>query len=510
MCLQTSAVQPWYTWNWSGDEIVYNPIIPASRTIPGKTKRYPIDIREFLTTTNNAVVSQAVGRIIHALPASEQSLFRSHSRGSFDFRADKVAEFVGGLRYMAKANRVGRGPDAWLFPGETLAQGGGDCEDLAFLLAALLIASGISSYCVRVALGHLEIKLPGRNVQKHDHCWVLYQNEAGIWEILEPLRVVAPAGVTAKSRRSAPAARGAEYVPHYVFNRDHLWLIRSPSFDARCGFSDYCRRRSFWKRFDPAFAASVHTTIFDRALGDLVPAAALSRIKRKSLMLDVNILAYDPRDHFDNGYVDQGWGVVEERLAAFKADPSDWESFGAAAHGIGDFYAHSSYLHFARLVDPATAGGAAVPYSPGVETVAAPYYGPAPTDPSLGPFDLTSGRFSTNGNLWKGTPAQAADDWSGKIVSGRYAQKYDPQATFWEGWTSIPRDLASAPDFALRGSLPHHDEIAVDGETMAKRHRLYARNSQGPTDRKAYTNQFRWRVNTAIGHVRQAFIATRP
>src|SRR5512137_823143 len=110
MCLQTSSVTRWQSWNWSGDEIVHNPIVPASRTIPGKKKRYPIDIREFLTTTNNAVVHQALGELTKSLPANEQALFRSHARGSFDFRADKVAQYIGQLRYLPHANVVERCP----------------------------------------------------------------------------------------------------------------------------------------------------------------------------------------------------------------------------------------------------------------------------------------------------------------------------------------------------------------------------------------------------------------
>jgi hypothetical protein len=506
MCLQSSAVRPWDSWNWSGDEIVYSPIIPASRTIPGKKKRYPIDVREFLTTTNNAVVNRSLNELIRSLPADDASRFRSHARGSFDFRADKVSEFVGRLRYLGDANKVGRCPDAWLFPDETLAQGGGDCEDLALLLAALLMAAGISPYCVRVALGHLEIRLPDAGLQRHDHSWVVYQNEGGVWEIVEPLRVVAPGWTRSKSRSKRSASAGVEYVPHYVFNRDHLWLVRSHGFDPRREFPDYCLRRTFWDQFDPAFAAGVHSSIFDKALGDLVPAAALSRIKRKSLWLDANIFAYDPCDHFDNGYIDLGWAKVNQRLNAFKSDASDWESFGAAAHSIGDFYAHSSYLHFANLLNPADTDGSAAIYEDDVLMVANPGYDATPADPSLAAFDLTSGRFSVNGTLWKGTPQQAATHWSGAIVSGRYAQKYDPQATFWEGWTSLPAGLSSAPDFAARGSLPHHDEIAVDQENIGKRHKLYAPSDNGPMDRQGYANQFRWRVNTAIQHIRKAFI----
>ena len=496
MCLQTSSVKPWDSWNWSGDEIVHEPIIRASRLVPGTKKRYAIDIREFLTTTNNAVVGRALGQLISGLPAQDQALFRSHAAGSFDFRADEVARFVGKLRYKSSPNRTARCPDAWLFPDETLAQGYGDCEDLAFVLAALLMASGVSPYCVRVALGTLHIALPRGKVQKHDHCWVMYQNEGGVWEILEPLRVAASGISKASKPKRLEAVPATEYIPHYVFNTDHLWYVRSPSLRPGCGLQAYLMDRSFWKKFDPRFAASVHDTIFDQALGDLVPPAALARIKRKSLWLDANIATYDPRDHFDNGYIAQAWQGVEDRLVAFKNDSSDWESFGAAAHSIGDFYAHSSYVHFA----PVEPDDSVLPYKPGMSLDPPPAY----TDP---PLSLTSGLFSVNDNLWDGTRQAGADHWAGQLISGRYAQKYDPRATFWEGFTSIPISLAKAVDFKYRGALPHHDEIAVDEATMSNRHRLYSSTSSGAADRQAYANQFRWRFNAAVQHIRQAYSA---
>lgn len=504
MCLQISSIKPWREWNWSGDEIVHRPIIPASRTIPGTHQRYPIDIREFLTTTNNAVVAEKLKELIDRLSPDEQALFRSHRRGSFDFRADKVSGFLGELHYLRARNRAGRCPDAWLFPDETLAQGGGDCEDLAFLLAALLMAAGVSQYCIRVALGSLHIHLPRGRVQKHDHCWVMYQNEGGVWEILEPTVMV---------RAEAPAAgaaigpRTTEYVPHYVFNTDHLWLIRSPQVDPRQAFDAYCVNRNFWNKFNPAFAAGVHSTIFDKALGGLAPAAALGQLKRVSLLLDANIFTYDPRDHFDTGYIPEGWALVAARLASFNANNADWDSFGKAGHSIADFYAHSSYLHFAQLQDAAADNGLAPIYAAGSSLVASPGYTATPVDPSLPPFDLTAAKFSVNPNLWKGTKTDAANQWAGKLITGRYAQKYDPKATFFEGFTSIPIALASAPDFAVRGSLPHHDEIAVDAGTPGSRHQLYNSTAAGPDDRQAYANQFRWRVNTAIAHLKQAFLA---
>ena len=497
MCLQISAVKPWDSWNWDGDEIVHRPIIPASRTIPNTKKRYAIDIREFLTTAANAVVGETLGELIHGLSPSDQACFRSHSTGSFDFRADTILQSFSKLRYLHKANKAGRCPDAWLFPDETLAQGGGDCEDLAFLLAGLLLAAGISPYCVRVALGSLEITLENGKEETHDHCWVMYQNETAVWEILEPMNSVG----SRPGKRAVSAARAQvqslEYVPHYVFNADHLWRIHSQDSDRNVAFADYCLDREFWGKFDPSFAAGVHNSIFDQAIGGQVPAFGLSAIKRKSLWLDVNLLTYDPRDHFDNGYIPEGWDRINTRLAAFRENNSDWGSFGAAAHAIGDFYAHSSYLHFAQLQDVAPNAGRALIYATDVPFA-------VPAQYTAAPFDLTSDAFSMNTELWTGTKAQAAQQCGGKLISGRYAQKYDPSATFWEGFTGIPASLSQAADFKKRGALPHHNEIAVDDEKPGSKHKLYSLASSGPTDRNAYENQFRWRVNTAIRHIQQA------
>jgi hypothetical protein len=197
---------------------------------------------------------------------------------------------------------------------------------------------------------------------------------------------------------------------------------------------------------------------------------------------------------------------VNARLAAFRKDNTDWANFGAAAHAIGDFYAHSSYVHFAQLQNVAANSGQAVIYTPGVALVASPQYTATLAAPSLPPFDLTSNAFSMNTGLWAGTKQQAAQQNAGKLISGRYAQKHDPQATFWEGFTGIPAALTQAPDFKTRGAFPHHNEIAVDDQTKSSKHKLYSATSSGPADRAAYANQFRWRVNTAIQHIQKALL----
>jgi hypothetical protein len=332
----------------------------------------------------------------------------------------------------------------------------------------------------------------------------MYQNERAIWEILEPMTKVGGRSGKLRSGSTRQLAQKVEYIPHYVFNIDHLWQIHSRDFNRSTGFQDYCQERRFWNKFDPGFAAGVHNTIYDQALGAKIPADALSAIKRKSLWLDANILTYDPRDHFDNGYISEGWDRVNSRLAAFARNNNDWDSFGAAVHSIGDFYAHTSYVHFAVLQNAASPEGQAVVYSPGGNLVASPQYTANPADPSLPPFDLTSDAFSLNPALWKGTKQQAAAQWAGKLISGRYAQKYDPKAGFFEGFTSLPLDLAQAADYNTRGALPHHNEIAVDDQTITPDHKLYRATASGPDDRQAFDNQFRWRKNTAVQHIQNA------
>ncbi|MCL5096582.1 MAG: hypothetical protein M1608_03415, partial [Candidatus Omnitrophica bacterium] len=147
MCLQTTQVRPYQKWHWAGDEIVHDTIIPASRYVPDTRpkKRFDIDIREYLSIAGNAVVRRELRNLIDGLPADGQNRFFIGAQGNFDFRADKITQHFGRLKYIP----VGRGFDTWMFPDETLARGGGDCEDLAFLMAALLESAGISQFCIR-------------------------------------------------------------------------------------------------------------------------------------------------------------------------------------------------------------------------------------------------------------------------------------------------------------------------------------------------------------------------
>ena len=83
------------------------------------------------------------------------------------------------------------------------------------------------------------------------------------------------------------------------------------------------------------------------------------------------------------------------------------------------------------------------------------------------------------------------------MISGRYAQPGDSHGV-GEFLSVIPRELRRRPDFAPRGSLPHHNEIAVDDRKRDPKHVLYTTDA-------AYQRQFGLRYDAAKRHIAQAF-----
>ena len=468
MCMQASSVVPYQRWHWAGDEIVHEASIPASRPLPGSLvrKRYPIDIREFLSIEGNAIVRRELGVLYKQLRGDERLKFLARERGNFDFRAERVLRFFRRrLRFMAAGDR---GIDDWQFPEETLARGGGDCEDLAFLLAAMLEESGISADCLRVALGTVELRGDGWR-QDHDHVWVMYLNEHGAWQVLEPLANVGQA-VEARAARSrqrrAASGQGvmAQYLPHFVFNRRHLWRVRVPDEAAAEGLKRYLPQRRFWPKFNPGFAVGVHEQILDEALGGAMSADDMDTLKSSNFWVDVNVLAYDPRDHFDFAYIDAGWERVERRLATGKL-----EDLALAAHGIADFYAHSLYGKFAPRRD-----GKLVLYDPAH---------PLPAQDLV--YDFFDRLGMPGGSAGA---AEAQDHWRGQLISGQW----------WRVFTTYPRALKGKDELRWRRNLPDHDRLAVDSpqKESAGAHLFTIAE---------YAEQYLLRRDAAVRHVRSAF-----
>jgi hypothetical protein len=488
MCLITSGVLPTSGWNWAGDAIVNNPTVRRGRRIPGTSKEFAIDIREYLAAPQNSVIRDAVSELVSALPSEQRGLVTSSHPNAFDTRACAVLDFL--ARKVKYIPRRGDSYDTWMFPDETLANGGGDCEDLAFLLASLLIGTGISGYVVRVVLGQVRVSR-GADRPAHDHAWVMYLSESGSWLLLDPLLHTAQAE---RHRRRLHAesppdiaidGKSYEYVPCFVFNDSHLWEVRHS--DNHMGLGEYLDSRRFWSTFDPEFGVQAHNTTFDASLRSFFTSGELTFIKQTSLAVDVNFPAYDPRDHFDSAYLEESWERVQRRLAT-----GNLHDFALACHSIGDFYAHSSYGHFALqnntipIFDIDRFGNA-----PAGALSTPPEYRTAP-------FDLASGEFSVNPALWKQDGAAAAEKWRGRLLSGRFAQNGDPK----QGWldmerlTYIPKELRTRADYPARGGLPHHDEIAVDEPSPKSSHALYKNSG-------TYFTQFKARVAVTTEHLRQ-------
>lgn len=530
MCLAASSSVSVGDWNWDGDVILHRCIVPSGRPVVGSRhsrRQYPIDVREFLVTERNEMMRQTLGvdvREYAKAHGADWDLFQSRRPRSFDHRAQVIAGYVADeIRYLSR-----RGRDPWQFPDETLFLKSGDCEDRAFLIASLLLASGISGYNVRVALGKVRAREDGRTT-RHDHAWVMYKNEAGRWELIEPLQFASsPVSAPRRGRRRAktpsPPTGRLGYFPQFLFNADHLWQVDRPGVPTT-DFEDTVSRS--WRRMNPKFVGQVHQGIVHAALLGVAPAWVIQALDRQflfsgSITIDRMDLpgGYDPRDHFDNGYVAEGWQRVFDRLRQFRQNPSDLTCFGQAAHGIADFYAHTSYVHFAKLISPADLHeGRAMVCEPsnlaGCLLVGPAYTSAAPAA-GMPPFNLVSGGFTTNSRYWKGTAVQAAQQWAGRLISGRYAQRSDSHGVV-ERITWIPDELERAPDFFTRGALPHHNEVAVDEDPGTQpgkarfSNRLYrATDPVVLNDRSLYFNQFRWRRRTAIEHIRLAYLAQWP
>jgi hypothetical protein len=317
----------------------------------------------------------------------------------------------------------------------------------------------------------------------------MYRNEGGHWMALELVE-------GRQGRRRGAGPRRVEYVPYYVFNRDHLWEVMRSGEKPSLGEVALRRR---WSRLHPRFAGDVHFGIVTEALSiPECPAWVRDHLTSQFHAIGPGIIddqddflshGYDPVDHFDNGFVAEGWQRVHRRTRAFAADPEgNLGEFTSAAHGIADFYAHSSFAHFApvqadalRLFDPT------LRFS-GLDR-------PARYDAASG-FDLVNGGFTTS-PAWTGDAAAAADAWNGYLISGRYAQPGDRH----DALESLVQPPASLREPGKRAALPHHDEIAVDQAAMPAAHLLYR------ADPGRYAVQFQLRRDAAVRHIRQAFVA---
>lgn len=211
------------SYQWDGGKILQrNTDFCGLRAVvghPGVDVR--TDIREWLTGSDRAELRRVLLGIA--------DLPRTKKAGDFDKRAGLIWQWVvKNIDYVCDDSSQ-RLTEFYQFPAETIALKKGDCEDSAFLLASLLVASGISEYCVRAVLG--TVKWNDDRVSE-GHAWVIYEDESGIWRILEPTLASAdlpdPEATNAWPDADTNARRGARpwYVPSLCVNQTHVWSIR--------------------------------------------------------------------------------------------------------------------------------------------------------------------------------------------------------------------------------------------------------------------------------------------
>jgi predicted transglutaminase-like cysteine proteinase len=212
--------------NWAGDIIARDTVVWDKRVVIGHKGVYiPTDIRQWISNKENEVIRRALQEI--GLPTARQA-------GSFDVRAWKIWDYITQtVEYVADKESIGL-EDFWLFPEETLILRKGDCEDSSFLLAALLLASGISEHFVRVILGQVV-----SNENAFGHAWVVYMNEQGEWCLLESTLDSAPDRLVQADAFTQPQNQYI-YQPQFSLNSTHLWWISPINFQ----MADYLRMRS--------------------------------------------------------------------------------------------------------------------------------------------------------------------------------------------------------------------------------------------------------------------------
>ncbi len=213
-------------YNWAGDTIIRDTVMWDRRAVLGYPNIYiPTDVRAWLNFANSEVLGRAIREM--GLPAARES-------GTFDMRAWRIWDFVARtVEYVTDKRSCGL-EDFWLFPEETLMLRKGDCEDSSFLLAALLLACGISEHCVRVVLG--KIVSPDGSF---GHAWVVYQGEDGRWCLLESTLDTVPSRLVPADSLSQVGNK-YQYQPQFCINSTHLWSI----VPMRMQMADYVKMRS--------------------------------------------------------------------------------------------------------------------------------------------------------------------------------------------------------------------------------------------------------------------------
>src|ERR1700712_3973225 len=99
MCLSSQTIKGLTEWNWDGDIIIHDSVVPASRWVIGypEKREYSIDVREFLISDKNELIKCTLQEQLKKFIASASGswdLFSSLRPNSFDYRVDMIPAWV--------------------------------------------------------------------------------------------------------------------------------------------------------------------------------------------------------------------------------------------------------------------------------------------------------------------------------------------------------------------------------------------------------------------------------
>ena len=126
---------------------------------------------EYLTT-DEVFVNESVSLSAWITPNDVSDLADNLTNGVYSSRAKtlRLYSYVSGLEFLSDS-----GSDTWQIPSETIKRGGGDCEDLSFLLVSLMRASKIRNIYLIIGVVKIGDKVTSRFLG-NGHMWVEYGN----------------------------------------------------------------------------------------------------------------------------------------------------------------------------------------------------------------------------------------------------------------------------------------------------------------------------------------------
>lgn len=212
-------------YDWAGSRILKFSVVEDLRRLrmDGQEIRVDMDVRQWLTPSDCSELRKKTKQLFE--PPGQVPV----GPMSYDRRAWLCWKYVvDNFHYSHDGNK-----DFWQLPQETMARRCGDCEDLSFLLASLLLVGLISPYCVRVVFGDLHTRQSDTEpwLSRGRHAWVIYKNIRGRWCILDPTIDAAEIPTsTPWMEIDTPNVESfstslRQYTPQWCCNRDHAWAI---------------------------------------------------------------------------------------------------------------------------------------------------------------------------------------------------------------------------------------------------------------------------------------------